>query len=470
MKGMTIGAMVQACKGIYHGQESELNKEVMSITTDSRKAEKDCLFVAIKGARSDGHDYIEGCFEAGAICCISEKELPNEQRPYIQVESSLEAIKALATYYRQQLDIKVVGITGSVGKTSTKETIASVLSTKYKVLKTLGNFNNELGLPLTIFRLHEDDEIAVLEMGISDFGEMSRLTAIARPDISVITNIGLCHLENLKSRDGILKAKTEIFEGMNEDGVAVLNHDDDKLSTVEEVCGKSPLFFGIENCEGVYAKDIDNQGLCGIDATICGLKTEANDNMEEVRVHIPVPGMHMVYNACAAAAVGAVCGLSASQIKEGIENLQTIAGRNNIIKTGDLIVLDDCYNANPVSMKASIDVIDTAVGRKICVLGDMFELGENEKALHYEVGKHLAHKGIDILYTVGELAEYIAKGAKDTLHAEGGYNCEIVSFDSKDELMECLRTQLRPGDNILVKASHGMHFEEIIEKIKLFNR
>lgn len=464
MKGMTIGAMVRVCKGIYHGDESKLNTEVMSITTDSRKAEKDCLFVAIKGARSDGHNYISACFESGAACCISEVELEGEKRPYIQVESSLEAIKALATYYRSQLDIKVVGITGSVGKTSTKETIASVLSTKYKVLKTLGNFNNELGLPLTIFRLRDDDEIAVLEMGISDFGEMSRLTAIARPDISVITNIGLCHLENLKSRDGILKAKTEIFEGMNETGVAVLNGDDDKLCTVSEVCGKAPVFFGIENKSGVYAKDIDNQGLCGIEATICGIN---GDNADGVRVHISVPGMHMVSNACAAAAVGMLCGLSIEQIRDGIESMQTIAGRNNIIKTKSMVILDDCYNANPVSMKASIDVLDSAMGRKVCILGDMFELGEDEVKLHYGVGTHLAEKKIDVLITVGQLSDNIACGAKEAYEKQQGQSsCNIVSFADKSELYVSLKDLLRSGDNILVKASHGMHFEEIIEKIK----
>ncbi len=465
MKGMTIEAMVKVCKGIYHGQESELNKEVMSITTDSRKAEKDCLFVAIKGARSDGHDYIKSCFDAGAACCISEVELPDESRPYIQVESSLEAIKALATYYRSQIDIKVVGITGSVGKTSTKETIASVLSTKYKVLKTLGNFNNELGLPLTIFRLRDDDEIAVLEMGISDFGEMSRLTAIAKPDICVITNIGLCHLENLKSRDGILKAKTEIFEGLSANGIAVLNGDDDKLCTVTSVNGNLPLFFGIENRAGIYADDIDNQGLCGMDATIYGIE----GCKDGVRVHIPVAGNHMVYNACAAAAVGSVCGLSAQQIKEGIEALQTIAGRNNIIKTKSVIILDDCYNANPVSMKASIDVIETAVGRKICILGDMFELGVEEVKLHYEVGEYLAGKNVDILLTVGKLAQNIALGARDGISKLGSGSCDIKSFDTKDELMKCLADTIKPGDNILVKASHGMNFAKVVDKLVEMN-
>lgn len=462
MKGMTIAAMTKACGGIYHGDNSIINNEIKSITTDSRKADSGCLFVAIKGERSDGHDYISDCFEAGALCCISERELPEEDRPYIQVESSTKALKDLAKLYRAQLDIMVVGITGSVGKTSTKETIASVLSQKYKVLKTLGNFNNEIGLPLTIFRLREDDEIAVLEMGISDFGEMSMLTDIAKPDICVITNIGLCHLENLKTRDGILKAKTEIFEGMNPKGFAVLNGDDDKLITVKDVYGKEPVFFGIENKSGVYADNIKNLGLEGISATIHNLYGIAC-----VDVHIPVAGQHMVYNAMAAAAIGAKLGLTAEQISAGIENIENIAGRNNIIKANKMIIIDDCYNANPVSMKASIDVIDSAKGRKVCILGDMFELGDDEKKLHYDVGQYLAARSIDILLTVGELSKNIAEGASDYIKQHNpNSSLEIKSFDGKESLMDFAKGFLREGDNILVKASHGMKFSEIVEFLK----
>jgi len=462
MKGMTIAAMAEACGGLYHGTSSIINSEIKSITTDSRKADNGCLFVAIKGARSDGHDYINDCFNSGAMCCISERELPGETRPYIQVKSSTDALKSLAGLYRQQLDITVVGVTGSVGKTSTKETIASVLSQKYKVLKTLGNYNNEIGLPLTIFRLREDDEIAVLEMGISDFGEMSILTDIAKPDICVITNIGLCHLENLKTRDGILKAKTEIFKGMNPEGFAVLNGDDDKLVTVGEVYGKKPVFFGIENKSGVYADNIENLGLEGTLATIHNLA-----GIDSVDVHIPVAGQHMVYNAMAAAAIGAKLGLTAQQISTGIEKLETIAGRNNIIKANGMIIIDDCYNANPVSMKASIDVISAAKGRKICILGDMFELGKDEKKLHYDVGQYLAKKSVDILLTAGELAKNIADGAADYIAAHDLTSpLEIKSFADKESLTDYVQGILKTGDNILVKASHGMNFSELVEFLK----
>lgn len=462
MKGMTIAAMTEVCGGIYHGDNSIIHNEIKSITTDSRKADSGCLFVAIKGARSDGHNYIGDCFDAGALCCISERELPQETRPYIQVESSTKALKDLAKFYRAQLDITVVGVTGSVGKTSTKETIAAVLSKKYKVLKTLGNFNNEIGLPLTIFRLCEDDEIAVLEMGISDFGEMSRLTDIAKPDICVITNIGLCHLENLKTRDGILKAKTEIFEGMNPQGFVVLNGDDDKLVTVSEVYGRKPVFFGVENKSGVYADKIENLGLEGTCATIHNL-----EGIDSVDIHIPIAGQHMVYNAMAAAVIGAKLGLTPQQIKDGIEDIETIAGRNNIIKANGMLIIDDCYNANPVSMKASIDVVDTAKGRKVCILGDMFELGADEKKLHYDVGQYLASKSIDILLTAGELSKNIAEGAADYIKEHSlNSSLEIKSFDDKESLMDFSKGILMEGDNILVKASHGMKFSEIVDFLK----
>ena len=469
MKGMTLRAVAEVSHGIYHGDEAFLDKEISSVTTDSRKIEKDGMFIAICGARSDGHDYIGRCFDDGAACCVSQRELPGEKRPYIQVESSLEALKQIAAFYRRQLDIKVVGITGSVGKTSTKETIASVLSRKYRVRKTQGNFNNEIGLPLTVFTLREDDEIAVLEMGISDFGEMTRLTAIAQPDICVITNIGLCHLENLKTRDGILKAKTEIFKSMNPNGTVVLNGDDDKLVTIREVYGKKPVFFGIENRENIYAKDIVNNGLEGMTAVLCNVR--ASDGVSEFKVSIPVAGEHMVYNAMAAAAVGAELGLSSREIADGIAELETISGRNHIIKTESILILDDCYNANPVSMKAAVDVLASARGRKVAVLGSMFELGAEEEKLHYQVGEHIAEKNIDVLLTVGELASHIARGAEAYLQSAAGYSdaaqrCEIHVFETKEELSDKLSLLLKKGDNVLVKASHGMEFPYIVKKLE----
>lgn len=449
---MTLKAITDACNGRYYGPLSKIDNIVYNITTDSREAKEGSLFVAIAGERTDGHQYIDSVYEKGALCCITEKELDGEIRPYIKVESSLQAVKDIAELYRTELDVKVIGITGSVGKTSTKETVAACLSQKYTTLKTLGNFNNELGVPLTVFRLREEDQIAVLEMGISDFGEMTRLTKITKPDICIITNIGQCHLENLKTRDGILKAKTEIFTSMSNNGEVILNGDDDKLVTVTDVKGKKPHFFGINNQCEYYADNIESLGLDGTRCTI-------HHNNESIVVTIPIPGHHMVYNALAATAAGVLCGMELTQIKAGIESLESLSGRNNIIHENGYTIIDDCYNANPASMKASVDVLDMANTRKVAILGDMFELGENEVRLHRDVGEHISGKSIDILITAGKLAKNIASAVSNN-------TTKIYSFDSRDELINALGGIINKGDTILVKASHGMEFSKVVEVLK----
>ena len=404
MKAMSLKEITAACGGHYYGDESKLNKEVSGVAIDSRKIEEGYLFIPIKGARVDGHTFISQVMEKGALCTLSEKPLGAEADTYILVDSCEQALKDLAEHYRKALGIKVVGITGSVGKTSTKEMIASVLSQKYNVLKTAGNFNNEIGLPLTIFNIRKEHEVAVLEMGISDFGEMHRLAKMARPDICVITNIGLCHLENLIDRDGILKAKTEMFDFAAPNAKYILNGDDDKLITVKEWEGRNPIYFGLSTELSAYAEDIHSLSLKGTSCTIC-----LGDN--SFKVTIPIPGHHMIYNALAGALVGRELGLSAEEIKSGIEALVPVSGRNNMIETENFLIIDDCYNANPISTKASIDVLATADTRKVAILGDMFELGENEKDLHYGVGQHAAEKGIDLCICIGGLSKHTAKGA-----------------------------------------------------------
>lgn len=451
MKNMTPCRIAEVCGGIYHGTKETGIREIESITTDSRQAAEGCLFVAVKGERVDGHDFIPSVFEKGAACVVCEREPEHPSGSWIQVKSSLQAIKDMAEFYRKQLDIQVVGITGSVGKTSTKEVIASVLSEKYRVLKTLGNFNNELGLPLTVFRLREEHQIAVLEMGISDFGEMHRLSKIARPDVCVITNIGQCHLEYLKDRDGVLRAKSEIFDFMQPEGRIVLNGDDDKLSAVQEVKGVNPLFFGVESGREIYADEIEPRGLKGIRCRI-------HAGEESFDVQIPIPGFHMVLNALAATAVGISMGLTTEQVKSGIEKLQSLGGRFHMIEKGDMLIIDDCYNANPVSMKASLDVLKDAERRTVAVLGDMFELGENEASLHREVGVYAGEKGINLLICTGELSSHMAEAA---IRAGG---CEtVVHVPNLERLMEVLPRLVQGDDTILVKASHGMHFEKVVE-------
>ena len=461
MKNMTLENIEKACGGRYIGTEAEKKTEVLGVVIDSRQVESGYMFVAIPGEKVDGHKFIPDVFAKGAAAVLSEQQLEDPAGPYILVESTTKALRDLAEYYRKSLDIKVVGITGSVGKTSTKEMIASVLSEKYRVLKTEGNYNNEIGLPLTIFKIRAEHEVAVLEMGISEFGEMHRLATMANPDICVITNIGLCHLENLKTRDGILKAKTESFAHLKKDGIAILNGDDDKLSTIRQVGDKEPVFYGMEEKmeyredakKSVYATGVENLGLYGMQARIHTPEGERD-------VRIPIPGEHNVYNALAATAVGLSLGLSLDQISAGILKAKTIGGRTNLLNTGSMTVIDDCYNANPVSMKASIDVLATAEGRKIAVLGDMGELGENEKKLHYEVGEYLAKKEIDVLFCAGELSEEIAKAAQ-----KESKTCEVYYFETRDALLEQLLPFLKKGDTVLVKASHFMEYPKIVKAL-----
>ena len=457
---MTLANIAAACGGIYHGKEEDRNKEVLSITTDSRKAEPGSLFIAIRGERVDGHDFVDSVFEKGAICVLSEQELPEAEGNYILTASTLQAIKDLAEFYRQQLSVRVVGITGSVGKTSTKEMIASVLSEKYKVLKTLGNFNNELGLPLTVFRLTEEDEVAVLEMGISDFGEMTRLAKIAKPDTCVITNIGTCHLENLGDRDGVLKAKTEIFKYVKKN--IVLNGDDDKLSTVKEYNGIRPVFFGNGENASVTCENVESRGLKGMSCDIC-LKGKMAENGEFQKFHvdIPMPGRHMVSNALSAAAIGRLYGLNAEQIKKGIESLEPVSGRFNMIETDKFLIVDDCYNANPMSMKASLDVLQDGLGRRVAILGDMGELGTDEVALHEGVGVHAGHCKIDACICVGPLAAHIAKKASET-----NPDLTVIQENDLESLLKNLNTYVKKGDTILVKASHFMKFENVVKALQ----
>ncbi len=476
MKNMTLENIAVACGGTYFGSDTDKKKEIAGAVIDSRLVEKDYLFIPIKGAKVDGHRFIPDVFAKGALAVLSEQELENPAGPFILVDSSEAAMKKIAKFYRQSLDIKVVGITGSVGKTSTKEMIASVLSQKYNVLKTEGNFNNEIGLPLTIFKIREEHEVAVLEMGISDFGEMHRLAEMANPDVCVITNIGLCHLENLITRDGILKAKTESFEHLTAEGCAVLNGDDDKLCTKKIVNDRPTTFYGLEKAaktvvtedgeqtlveKSIFATDVEAIGLTGTKAAIhvaAGILSEAETVFS---VEIPIAGEHNVYNALAATAVATKLGLRAEEIKRGIESVETIGGRSHLIHKNGMTIIDDCYNANPVSMRASVDVLSKAAGRKIAVLGDMGELGAEEKKLHYEVGAYFAGKGIDQLYCAGVLSEEIAKGVR-----EQSPETVVNYFPEKEALIASLIKEVKEGDTILVKASHFMNFPEIVSSLQ----
>lgn len=436
---------------------------------DTRSMKNGDVYIGLKADTIDGSQFWEEAFKKDSkVVIINDIELDKKSlekwsdRTVIVVKNSLEALQKIAAYKRILYgnDLKVVAITGSVGKTSTKEMISAVLSRKYNVLKTEGNFNNEIGLPLTILRIRREHEVAVVEMGISEFGEMHRIAKVAKPDVCVMTNIGQCHLENLIDRDGVLRAKSEIFDFLKPDGHIVLNGNDDKLITVQEVKGVKPVFYYVEDGTAkkadlpyeITADAIENKGLRGLNANL-------HFPEEICQIHEPIPGVHNVYNACAAACVGRIMGLTNEEICEGIAHAKTIAGRTNLITLGDVLVIDDCYNANPVSMKASLDVLAQADGRKIAVLGDMGELGENERELHYDVGRYAANTGVDILFCCGTLSEELAKGA------QRGHT-KVMYFADREKLTQTLINFVKAGDTVLVKASHFMEFPKIVKAME----
>ncbi len=477
MKNLTLENITTACRGTYHGDPLKLPVEAEGVVIDSRKVEKNFLFVAIDGEKVNAHKFIPDTIEKGALCVVSHEDLGETDYPYILVESTGQALLDIAKLYRDSFDVKVVGITGSAGKTSTKEMIASVLAQKYNVHKTLGNFNNEWGLPITIFEMNDSHEIAILEMGVNHFGEMRRLSSVASPDICVITNIGVAHLEFFKTREGIFQEKSQMIQDMKNGGTIILNGDDDLLSRMGPVKGVDPVFFGISrDCE-FYASDLASAGLKG---TACTLHLPSG---EDIRCLVPLPGIHMVSNALAGAAVGYSLGLTPEEIKRGIENLPSIPGRNHIISTDKLVILDDCYNANPISTNAAIDVLTMAIGRKVAVLGTMGELGSDEEQLHFNTGVYAAKQGINLVCGIGRLGRAIAEGASGfdspgtgslVSGSSDSYSSELTDsagtkalwFETKEDFLSAMKDIIHKGDNVLVKASHGMNFPDLVEALK----
>ena len=465
MKNMTLENIAACLQKPLYAAEGKEQVEITGAVLDSRLVEQGYLFFATRGEKVDGHSFIPQVAEKGAALIICE-EAPTVDIPYILVEDTFIALKQIAAFYREQLDIPVVGITGSVGKTSTKEMIAAALSTKFNVLKTQGNFNNEIGLPLTILRIRKEHQVAVVEMGISDFGEMHRLSSIAKPDICVITNIGQCHLENLGDRDGVLRAKTEIFDYMSKDGYVVLNGDDDKLATITQVHGRKPVFFGLKQCSAgendTFEGGFVEKDACAMEIQSKGLFGSAFQMKlfgEMLTAAVPLPGQHMVINALAAASVGHILGMNSADILAGIASVQATGGRSNIMKLADKTVIDDCYNANPVSMKSAIDLLMMAEGRKVVILGDMFELGTEELALHHEVGMYAAMAPLDGMIFIGNLSKEMYEGAMK-LRAMPEY------YPDKESFFKAHKAEDFADTTVLVKASHGMHFEEIVEWLK----
>jgi UDP-N-acetylmuramoyl-tripeptide--D-alanyl-D-alanine ligase len=449
MVPFTLKQALDATGGKYIGDESMLEERVLGVTIDSRAVKPGFLYIPIKGERFDGHSFIPAARESGALCCLSERTDSGE--PTILVKSALTAFQALAAFYRSMFDIPFVGITGSVGKTTTKELIAGVLMQRYNVLKNEGNLNNQTGVPITIMRLESFHEAAVIEMGTNHFGEIASLSSIVKPRVCVLTNIGEAHLEHLGSKEGILKAKSEMLDYMEQGGTVIINGDDPLLVTLLERYPEA-VTYGLGEHNKIRAKNITGMGLDGTRFTVvCG--------GGETELHVPSPGTHMVMNALAAFAVGRALGVPKPLIKLGISSFEPSAGRMAITETGGIRIINDAYNANPTSMKASISIAAKTPGRSVCVLGDMFELGENEAEYHKSVGKHAADEGAGLVLCVGRLARHIYEGAKEN-------GAEALYFADKEALIAALPGIIKSGDTVLVKASHGMHLETVAEWLK----
>ncbi len=441
--------------GRLYGNDSTITY----ITTDSRNVPEGSLFVAIKGEKFDGHSFIEKAWENGAVCVLSSVEIePPKGKSLILTDDTRKAILKLAGGLRGLLEIPFVEITGSVGKTTTKDIIAQVLSEKYNVLKTSGNFNNDIGVPITIFSLEKEHECAVIETGMNHKGEIEALAEVVRPDIGVITNVGVSHIENLGSREGILKAKCEMFPYIKSGGFAVLNADDDMLSRVrgsEKEYGLnddvSIMWYGTDKKDEIWASDIVSLGIDGIKCTI----HTPNGSLEAV---ISVPGEHMVYNAMAATAVGIIRGLDIDEIKRGIECFVPTGKRmERTVLSKGTVLINDSYNANPVSVKAAIDVLFSCDGNKCAILGDMFELGSYSNDMHREVGEYAASKNIDEIIAIGKNSKNIYSGAKKAGHKN------VLWYEKVDEF---IASGFVPEGTVLVKASHSMNFQKIADYFK----
>lgn len=452
MQEMTLNEVVEAVKGEVISSSD--CKRISGITTDSRKAAEGVLFIPLEGDKFDGHEFIRAAFDMGASAALTHKEVePLCGETIIKVNDTMQALADLASYYKAKCNIPSVAVTGSVGKTTTKDMIAGVLSVKYKTLKTPGNFNNQIGLPLTIFKLEKDDEAAVLEMGMNHAGEIKHLVGIAKPDIAVITNIGMSHIENLGSREGIFKAKMEVASLFTDKNVLVVNGDDDFLAGVKGSVNYKVVNYGLNETNDVYAENIRDNGVGGVtfDVVAENTKTEIN---------IPVAGRYNVYNALAAISVGMLYGISPAAAAEGIKKTDFTEMRMSISEVKGMTLINDCYNASPASISAALEVLASVrCERRIAVLGDVMEIGDFAKDALYSIGSDVVKNKIDLLVTAGDNSAYIASGAKDF-----GLD-NIKSFAKTLEAAEYVKNIVKSGDAVLIKASRGMHFEDIYKAI-----
>lgn len=433
------------------GAVAALDASFNEVSTDTRKITDGCLFIALAGDNFDGHSFAAQALESGAVAVVCEKDCGLGDRQ-ILVKSTRQALLDLAGHYRRKFHIPVVGITGSVGKTTTKDMTHVVLSSRFKTLKNEGNLNNEIGVPMTLFRLDSTYEAAVIEMGMSGFGEISRITAAVKPSIAIISNIGVSHIEKLGSREGILQAKMEITESMKESAPLILNGDDDLLTSLKD--NPHPIiYFGIENPEcNTKAVDIE------IQSASTAFTAKFGDGSE--RVVLPLGGRHNIYDALAAISAGIVMGISAEDAAHSLIGYVPSGMRQKVTQKAGLTVIEDCYNASPASQAAALEVLkNTDCTRRIAVLGDMKELGPISREAHTEVGCVAAENGVDILLTFGEDSAFTAEAGK----ANGIADCR--HFTDKAALTEAVIALVKEGDALLFKASRAMKLEDVINAL-----
>lgn len=465
---LTIEEILKATGGRLHSGEGK--QPVSGVSIDSRTIKEGDLFFAIKGDKFDGHDFLNDVIKKGtAGLVVQEGHLMTNSLisgehtgcAVITVADTMLALQETAGYYRDKFSIPVIGITGSNGKTTTKEMLWNILSCRMSVLKNEGNMNNHIGVPLTLLKLNQSHQMAVIEMGISDKGELTRLCQITKPTSAVITNIGPSHLEKLGRIENVAEAKGEILDFIKPEGVSVLNMDDTFFDVFKAKSAGKVISFGMSSSSDVYTEFTDNAlNLKSLDNTtftlICPL------GKSEIKMN--VIGIHNLYNALCAAAAAYGLGVQLDNIKQGLERFTPVKMRSTIEKVGGIFIINDTYNANPASMVAAIDMLKNIKEgkQKFVVLGDMLELGENTERAHHDLGKYIGNAGIDGLIAVGELAAYIADGAA----AAGMDENRILTFNDYTETLEKITQWLNRGDVLLVKGSRGMKMERIVEGLK----
>lgn len=454
MDYLSIEELVNASNGDLTSKSKEV-EAINDLVIDSRLANKNNAFFAIIGESLDGHKFINSAIENGCKTIIKNKsndlKIIGEDVNIIEVENTEFALGDISRYYKNKFDIPFIGVTGSVGKTSTRDMVYAAVSSKYKTLKNMGNLNNQFGVPLTLTNLDKSYECAVIEMGMSGFNEIEYLVNIVNPKIGVISNIGLSHVERLGSREGIFKAKMEITTNFDESCTLIVNGDDDMLTTLKNKDLNYNLkTFGFEKDNTIYCVDFE---MNDSDTTF---NVMIDNNIE--KFYIPTVGEHNIYNAMAAILVGQTLGISLDQIREGLRNLEITKSRMDVIKNDNYTVIDSVYNASVDSMRAALKVLNRYENRKVAVLGDMFEMGSFAEEGHREVGKY-ASEYADILIAVGDDAKFMVDEAiKNNMDKENTYY-----FKTKEEAIENFENILQKGDAILVKASRGMHLEEVVE-------